>query len=114
LAISTGVVIAYYVDYLLAGSGNWRWMFISALVPSVILLVGLMFLPETPRWLAAHGDSMAAARVLERIETRDKATRDVEQLRHVTGIDQLKLRDLLQRRFRSRWWLASYWPSFSR
>jgi len=100
LAISTGVVIAYYVDYLLAASGNWRWMFMSAVVPSVVLLVGLMFLPETPRWLAAHGKFSQAATVLARIEVPEKAARDLEELRHVTEIDQLRFKDLLVRRFR--------------
>src|SRR6516165_3871515 len=33
LAIVTGIVVAYYVDYLFSGSGNWRAMFISAVVP---------------------------------------------------------------------------------
>jgi sugar porter (SP) family MFS transporter len=100
LAISTGVVVAYYVDYLLAGSGNWRWMFMSAVVPSIILLAGLMFLPETPRWLAAHGDFASAATVLGRIEGPEKAARDLEELREVTEKDQLKFRDLLVKRFR--------------
>ncbi len=100
IAISTGVVVAYYVDYLLAGSGNWRWMFMSAVVPSIILLVGLIYLPETPRWLAAQGDFAAAAKVLNRIEGAAKSARDLEELRHVTEVDQLRFRDLLVRRFR--------------
>jgi MFS transporter, SP family, galactose:H+ symporter len=100
LAISSGVVIAYYVDYLLAGSGNWRWMFMSAVVPSVVLLAGLMFLPETPRWLAAHGDFGGAAKVLHRIETSEKAARALQELRDVTEKDQLNFRDLLAPAFR--------------
>lgn len=100
IAISTGVVAAYYVDYLLAGSGNWRWMFMSAIVPSVILLVGLLYLPETPRWLAAHGDFETALTVLNRIEGTEKSTRDLEELRQVTKTDNLRFRDLLVRRFR--------------
>ena len=99
IAISTGVVVAYYVDYLLAGSGNWRWMFMSAVVPSIVLLAGLIYLPETPRWLAAHGNFATAAKVLGRIEDPEAATRDLEELRHVTEVDRLRLRDLLVRRF---------------
>lgn len=100
MAISTGVVIAYYVDYLLAGSGNWRWMFISAVVPSVILLAGLIFLPETPRWLAAHGKFNEAARILEQIEAPEKVARDLHELRRVTETDRFTFRDLLVPRFR--------------
>jgi SP family galactose:H+ symporter-like MFS transporter len=100
LAISAGVVIAYYVDYLLSGSGNWRLMFMSAVVPSIVLLAGLMFLPETPRWLAARGNFDGAAKVLGRIEAPQKAARDLEELRHVTENDRLKFGDLLVKRFR--------------
>jgi MFS transporter, SP family, galactose:H+ symporter len=99
LAISTGVVVAYYVDYLLAGSGNWRWMFMSAVVPSIVLLAGLLFLPETPRWLAANGNFDSAATILARIEGPSQVARDLEELRHVTETDKLKFRDLLVRRF---------------
>jgi sugar porter (SP) family MFS transporter len=99
LAISTGVVVAYYVDFLLAGSGNWRWMFMSAVLPSALLLAGLVYLPETPRWMAARGKFEDAARVLARIESPQQVERDLQELHRVTEADRLKFRDLLQRRF---------------
>src|SRR5579872_5279798 len=55
LMIGIGVAVAYAVAWVLASSGNWRLMFISAVLPSVVLLVALFFLPESPRWLAAKG-----------------------------------------------------------
>lgn len=100
LAISTGVVVAYYVDYLLAAGGNWRWMFISALVPSVILLLGLMYLPESPRWLAAEGRFAEAASVLARAESAADVREDLKQLQMVTATDKVSFRDLAQHRFR--------------
>lgn len=100
LAISTGVVVAYYVDYLLAAGGNWRWMFISALVPSVILLLGLIYLPESPRWLAAEGRFSEAASVLARAESAAEVREDLKQLQVVTATDNVSFRDLAQHRFR--------------
>ncbi|HEV2398800.1 MAG TPA: sugar porter family MFS transporter [Candidatus Sulfotelmatobacter sp.] len=100
LAISTGVVVAYYVDYLLAAGGNWRWMFISALVPSVILLLGLIYLPESPRWLAAEGRFAEAASVLARAESAAEVREDLKQLQVVTATDNVSFRDLAQHRFR--------------
>jgi MFS transporter, SP family, galactose:H+ symporter len=99
IAISTGVVVAYYVDYLLAGSGNWRWMFMSAVLPSVGLLAGVLYLPETPRWLAARGRFAEAETILSQIEAPREVERDLQELRRVTGAGKVKLRDLLQRRF---------------
>ena len=83
LAISTGVVVAYYVDYLLAGSGGWRWMFISAVVPAILLLVGLLYLPETPRWLASQGRFEHAENILIKIE----APQEVERVHRGTPPD---------------------------
>lgn len=100
LAISTGVVVAYYVDYLLSRTGNWRLMFISALVPSAILLIGLIYLPESPRWLAAQGRFADAANVLARAETSDEAREDLRQLQLVTVADNVSFWDLAQHRFR--------------
>ncbi|SEP47484.1 sugar porter family MFS transporter [Amycolatopsis saalfeldensis] len=62
--IVLGILIAFLVSYGLGPSGNWRLMFAGAVVPAVILLVGLIFLPETPRWLLAKGQEDAARSVL--------------------------------------------------
>ncbi|HET7841092.1 MAG TPA: sugar porter family MFS transporter [Terriglobia bacterium] len=100
LAIVTGIVVAYYVDYLFAGSGNWRAMFISAVVPSIILLIALIFLPESPRWLAAQGRIEKALAILSRVESVEEAQRDLGELRELTDKSQVKLADLFARRFR--------------
>lgn len=51
--IALGEVIGYAVAAMFVNvpSGNWRYMLGSSLVFSTIMLVGLLFLPETPRWL---------------------------------------------------------------
>ena len=57
LAITTGILVSYLINYLLRGAGpdNWRWMFASGVIPSV-LFFGLLFLvPESPRWLFRRG-----------------------------------------------------------
>lgn len=100
LAIVTGIVVAYYVDYLFSGSSNWRAMFISAVIPSVLLLVALIFLPESPRWLASRGQFDDARKVLERVENPEEAQRNLAELRRVTETDRLSFWDLFAPRFR--------------
>lgn len=55
LAITVGIVVAYFVDYELAASQNWRWMFMTAVFPAIALCLGMIVLPESPRWLARKG-----------------------------------------------------------
>ncbi|MCL5005954.1 MAG: sugar porter family MFS transporter [Acidobacteria bacterium] len=100
LAIVTGIVVAYYVDYLFSASAGWRGMFISAVVPSVILLVALIFLPESPRWLVTRQQPDAAFRILDRVESTQEARRHLEELQDVTQADRLRFRDLFGERFR--------------
>ncbi|MGB6304977.1 MAG: MFS transporter, partial [Acidobacteriaceae bacterium] len=51
LMITLGIVVSYLADYGLADKEAWRWMFGLAAIPALILLIGLFFVPESPRWL---------------------------------------------------------------
>lgn len=82
LAIVSGILIAYYVNWQLAaaGSGNWRWMFGLAAIPSIAFWLGLLTIPESPRWLAARHDEAGALRVLERVVPVEEAARELGQI----------------------------------
>jgi len=67
LAITIGILAAYLVDYVFSGSSRWRWMLGIAFVPGAILGLGMLRMPESPRWLAERGQSHLARRVLARI-----------------------------------------------
>jgi MFS transporter, sugar porter (SP) family len=67
LMITLGIVCAYLVDYAFASGGEWRWMFGIGLVPAGILGAAILFMPESPRWLVAHGRVDSARSVLARI-----------------------------------------------
>lgn len=66
-AITVGILAAYLVDYAYSGSGNWRWMLGLAVVPGAALGLGMLALPESPRWNAQRGDSEKARSVLAKI-----------------------------------------------
>jgi len=79
LAIVTGILLSYSVNYGLtgAGSANWRWMFASAAVPSAFFLVTLLSVPESPRWLVQKGREAEAEHILSRIKGRDAAQAEI-------------------------------------
>ena len=55
LAITVGILMSYLTGILIAGDGTWRVMFGLGVVPGALFLVGLAFLPESPRWLVLKG-----------------------------------------------------------
>jgi SP family galactose:H+ symporter-like MFS transporter len=69
LAITTGIVIAYLVDYAFSSVQGWRYMFGLAAIPSVALVIGMWWLPDSPRWLISKSKIEPARRVLERVRT---------------------------------------------
>ena len=47
-----GQLLSYLVNYGLSHvAGTWRWMLGIAALPAVVQLVGLLVVPESPRWL---------------------------------------------------------------
>ena len=69
LAITTGIVVAYLVDYALSASQGWRSMFGLAAIPSIALVIGMWPLPDSPRWLISRSKIPEAKRALQRLRT---------------------------------------------
>ncbi|AOS64150.1 sugar porter family MFS transporter [Actinoalloteichus hymeniacidonis] len=55
VATVTGILIGYLVDWSLADSGNWRLMLALSAIPSVLVLLLLLRLPDTARWYLMKG-----------------------------------------------------------
>lgn len=68
LAIVLGILCSYTINYWLQDVvNNWRWMFATGVIPSVLFFVGLFFIPESPRWLYKAGRKDESLKVLTRI-----------------------------------------------
>src|ERR1700675_5022509 len=83
LAIVTGILLSYSVNYLLTGAGpsNWRWMFASAAIPSVGFLLTLLFIPESPRWLMQKGREKEGEYFLTQIVGPQAAATEIADIR---------------------------------
>lgn len=80
LAITTGIVVAYLVDYAFSGSEGWRYMFGLAAIPSVGLVVGMWFLPDSPRWLISKSKVKEAKMVLQRVRREADVTPEITEI----------------------------------
>jgi sugar porter (SP) family MFS transporter len=83
LAIVTGILLSYSVNYLLTGAGptNWRWMFASAALPSIAFFLTLLFIPESPRWLMQKGREQEAESFLKQIVGPQAAPAEIAAIR---------------------------------
>jgi SP family arabinose:H+ symporter-like MFS transporter len=83
MSIVVGVLMSYSINYLLrnAGTANWRWMFMTGVIPSTIFFVLLLGAPETPRYLFIAGRPAEAFAILERISGRETAEFEVAEMR---------------------------------
>lgn len=82
LAITIGIAISYWVDLAFARAGmGWPPMFAIAVVPSLIFLAGMIFNPETPRWLGSRGRWKEADAVLVRVTGEQQNAAALEEIR---------------------------------
>lgn len=82
LSITLGIVISYFINYLLRDlPHNWRWMFVTGVLPSILFLIFLFFVPETPRFLFKTGKEAAALQVLKDIGGEELAQRELAEIR---------------------------------
>ncbi|MGW5733396.1 MULTISPECIES: sugar porter family MFS transporter [Streptomyces] len=102
LMVATGQLIAYLCGWVLSGSGGWRTMFALAVLPAMALGIGMLFLPESPRWLIERGMTDRADRVLTRLRPVGTDVRkEVDEIVEVAADTSTgSWRDLRQRRVR--------------
>jgi len=91
LMIVTGQLLAYTSNTVLAGtvgeSGSWRWMLVVATVPAVLLWFGMLFVPESPRWLAEHGRFGEALRSLRRVRAAEAVDAEFAEIERLVAAD---------------------------
>ena len=114
LAIVTGMLVVYFVNYWIAGLGDetwnevagWRWMFGSEAVPAVALLVLMFTVPESPRFLCRQGKSDQAREVLVRIGGLQHAEIEMAEIEEALSHESPALGQLLAPGMRVALWIA--------
>ncbi len=85
--IVLGILVAYLSNYIIDLIVHdqeiaWRWMLGVMVVPSVLFLVFLMTVPETPRWLMARGHEEKAIAISRRLcNTVEESDEQIQEIR---------------------------------
>ncbi|MFC7397138.1 sugar porter family MFS transporter [Chelatococcus sp. GCM10030263] len=89
LFLSGGVLVAYLVNTLFAADAEgWRPMFMAGALPGVLLGVGMLFMPESPRWYLSRGRLGSAKRMLRRLGYADaEGQEEIAALQGTLGED---------------------------
>ncbi|CAI7767542.1 unnamed protein product, partial [Closterium sp. NIES-54] len=92
LFINIGIVVGFLTSFLLSGlpvDSAWRWMLGLGAVPGFILAVGVVFLPESPRWLIMHGQVKKAKDILLTIsDSKQEAHERMLEILEAAGLKE--------------------------
>ena len=96
LNIVVGISAAFFSNYLILTLGespaawaatlrlddwNWRWMLGIGALPAILYYLALLFVPESPRWLAMQGREDEAREVLCRVSNAGQADLDLQEVK---------------------------------
>lgn len=100
LMICTGVSVAFIIGTVL----TWRALALTGLIPCAVLLFGLFFIPESPRWLAKIGREKEFEPALQDLRGKDtNISKEADEIRdYIETLERLpkaKMMDLFQRRY---------------
>jgi len=90
LMIVSGQLLAFVINAFLGNTfadhqGIWRWMLLVATVPAVLLGLGMLMMPESPRWLASRGRFSEVLQVLKQVRERNQAAWEMREIKHLAA-----------------------------
>ena len=100
-AITAGILFSYAINSVFANSVfSWRWMLLAGVLPGLVLLIGMSFMSDTPRWLISKNKDEEAKKVLRKIEPDGDTENEIKEIKHT-----LKLNENLDRKFKFKKWM---------
>jgi sugar porter (SP) family MFS transporter len=92
LMITIGILLSYIVGVIFTPIEGWRYMFGVALIPALILGIGMFMLPESPRWLFEHGQIAKARTVLSRSRSPEEVDQEFREMEEIKELEEEQAR----------------------
>src|SRR5699024_9204486 len=83
LALTSGIVFAYLSNHLLAPFEAWREMLLVSALPGVLILIGIFFMPESPRWLLRNEQEIKAREVMAIFRKPSELEKEIEDIKQI-------------------------------
>lgn len=97
--ITAGIFISYLVNLYFAEYGLWRYMLGVAILPAILLGIGMLFLPESPRWLLRQGLENRARAILFYIHSAELAELEFNEIKMTVQPDQRIRPPIFQKKY---------------
>ncbi|XBS68436.1 sugar porter family MFS transporter [Acerihabitans sp. KWT182] len=106
LMIVTGQFLAYSVNAGIVNaypelSGSWRLMLAIPAIPGALLWIGMLFMPESPRYFLKKGLENQARKVLGRLRSQDEIEFEVKEIKNVIAVESVRFH--LMREMKKKW-----------
>jgi sugar porter (SP) family MFS transporter len=93
LAIVVGQMLAFIMNAIIGNvwgehEGVWRYMLAVAALPAVALFVGMLSMPESPRWLISKGRHDEALSVLLQVRSEERARAEMEEVEYLAAEEE--------------------------
>jgi sugar porter (SP) family MFS transporter len=92
LMITIGILLSYIVGVIFTPIEGWRYMFGVALIPALVLGIGMFMLPESPRWLFEHGQIAKARTVLSRSRSPEEVDQEFREMEEIKELEEEQAR----------------------
>ena len=92
LMIVIGQFSAFVINAIIGNiwgehDGVWRYMLAIAALPAVALFVGMLRMPESPRWLIGQGRDSDALAVLKQLRSPERAVAEIAEVHRLAAMD---------------------------
>jgi MFS transporter, SP family, galactose:H+ symporter len=88
LMITIGILVSYIVGVIFTPIEGWRYMFAVALLPALVLGIGMLLLPESPRWLFNQGQIEKARAVLSRSRSPEEVEIEFQEMAEIKRVEE--------------------------
>ena len=95
LAITIGILFSYIINYAFTNiDGSWRWMFGIGFIPALMLSIGMIFLPESPRFLVKQNQIAKAKRILQQLRDTDDVSAEIADIQKSLSVQPTSFREI--------------------
>jgi len=88
MLVMSGIFIAYLVGFAFESTKGWRWMLGIGVVPATLMLIGIPFIVESPRWLLDHGRPDQARSVMTRLLPPEVIDQQMQEITEATQAEE--------------------------